>query len=176
MPAPEGDVEFLLRGLRRAGPDGFWSGSVKYGSGRRFPLWARVKVTVSEPRVVAAETLRPGREITSAELRLETRAVFPADNAFATSLETVAGRAARLAIPAGEAIRADWLAAAPEVLRGDKVVVEVHSGGAYLKFEAVAEASGSVGQVIPITNPDSKKRFSAKVEGKGRVVVGRSQS
>jgi flagella basal body P-ring formation protein FlgA len=176
MPAPEGEVEFLLRGLRRAGPDGYWSGSIKYGGGRRFPVWARVKVTVSEPRVVAAENLRPGRAISSAELRLETRAVFPADNAFATSLETVAGRAARLTIAAGEAIRTDWLAAAPDVLRGDRVVVEVHSGGAYLKFEAVAEASGSVGQVIPITNPDSKKRFSARVEGKGRVAVGKSRS
>ncbi len=176
LPAPEGAVDFPVAGLRHAGADGFWSGSVRYGGGRRFPLWARVRVTVREARVLAAEDLRPGRAIAAAQLRLETRAVFPAEKAFATTVEPVAGRATRLPIPAGAAIRLDWLAPAQDVLRGDRVLVEVRSGGAYLKFEATAEASGTVGQVIPVTNPVSKKRFSARVEGKGRVSVGKGPS
>jgi flagella basal body P-ring formation protein FlgA len=176
MPAPEGGVDFPLAGLRRAGADGFWSGSVRYGAGRRFPLWARVRVTVREVRVLAREELRPGPAIAPGQLRLETREVFPAEKVFATSVEPVAGRVARLPIPAGAPIRLDWLAPAQDVLRGDQVLVEVRSGGAYLKFEATAEASGCVGQVIPVTNPVSKKRFSARVEGMGRVSVGKGQS
>ena len=176
MPAPEGELEFPLTGLRRAGADGFWTGAVQYAGGRRFPLWARVRVAVRESRVVASEDLQPGREITAAQLRVETREVFPAEIAFAGSLEAVAGRGARIKISAGAAIRLDWLAPAEDVVRGDRVLVEVYSGAAYLKFEATAETSGTVGQVIAVTNPVSKKRFSAKVAGKGRVTVGKRPS
>jgi flagella basal body P-ring formation protein FlgA len=176
LPAPAGEIDFPQSGLRRAGTDGYWSGSVRYGGGRRFPLWARVRVTVEEPRVLATGDLRPGRAILAEQLRVETREVFPAEKFFATSAEPVVGRAARLAIPAGAAIRLDWLAPAQDVVRGDRVIVEVRSGAAYLRFEATAEASGSVGQMIPVTNPESKKRFSARVEGKGRVAVGKGQS
>jgi flagella basal body P-ring formation protein FlgA len=176
MPVPGGAVDFPLTGLHRVGADGFWSGSVRFGGGRRFPLWARVRVTVREARVLAAEDLRPGPAIAAAQLRLETRDVFPGERAFATAVEPVLGRAPRLPIRAGAAIRLDWLAPAQDVLRGERVLVEVRSGGAYLRFEATAEASGAVGQVIPVTNPVSKKRFSARVEGKGRVSVGKGQS
>jgi len=171
MAAPQGELVFPLSGLRRAGADGFWSGFVRYGGGRRFPLWARVRVSVTEARVLAGEDLPAGREIAAGRLRLEKRAVFPAERIFATSLELVAGRAARVPIPAGAAIRLDWLAPAQDVVRGDRVRVEVESGGACLKFEAIAEGSGSVGQVIAVTNPASKRRFPARVAGKGRVIV-----
>jgi len=175
-PAPAGELEFPLSGLRRAGSDGFWSGAVRYGGSRRFPLWARVGIKVRETRVVAAANLRPGHAIARGQLRLETREVFPEEKVFAASVDRVAGNAARLAIPEGADIRLDWLAPALDVVRGDRVMVEVHSGGAFLRFEAVAEASGSVGQVIPLTNPDSQRRFSARVEGKGRVVVRKGPS
>jgi len=171
QPAPAGELEFPLAGLRREGADGLWSGSVGYGGNRHFPLWARVRVAVREARVVALEDLRPGRPIAAGQVRLETREVFPEEKAFAGAAGLVVGRAARIAIPAGAVIRLDWLAAAQDVVRGDRVLVEVYSGGAYLKFEATAEASGTVGQVIPVTNPDSQRRFSARVQGKDRVVV-----
>jgi len=176
MPVPEGEIEFPLKGLRRAGADGFWSGSVKYGAGRTFPLWVRVRVSVREPRVVAAEDLPAGRPITAGQLRMEDREVFPREKGFAPSVDTAAGRAARLAIAAGTVVRLDALAAAQDVVRGDRVSVEVHSGGAYLRLEGIAEASGAVGQSIPVTNPGSHKRFWARVEGKGRVVVGKGPS
>ena len=175
-PAPAGEMEFPLTGLRRAGSEAFWSGSIRYGGGRRFAIWARVRVSVAQSRVLAVEALRPGPAILAGQLRLQTLQVFPAEKVFASSLQQVAGNAARVPIQAGVPVRLDWLSPAPDVVRGDRVVVEVHSGAAYLKLEATAEASGSVGTVIPVTNPISKKRFPARVEGKGRVSVGKSQS
>ena len=176
MPVPEGELEFPLSGLHSAGADGFWSGAVRYAGGRRFPLWARVRVAVREPRVVASADLRSGQPIAAGQLRLEARDVFPADKTFATTLEAVAGRAARIAIHSGDAIRLDWLAPPQDVIRGDQVLVEVFSGGAYLKFEGTADASGTVGQIVPVTNPVSHQRFSARVAGKGRVAVGKGPS
>jgi len=172
-PAPEGDLDFPLAGVRCGTSDQLWSGSVRYAASRRFYVWARVRVVVRASRVVAAQDLHPGPAIAAEQLRVETREELLSAGGYAGSLESVAGRAARLPIRAGAAIRLDWLTAPQDVVRGDRVVVEVYNGGAYLRFEAAAEASGTVGAVIPVTNPVSKKRFPARVEGKDRVSVGK---
>src|SRR5580700_2027110 len=96
---------------------------------------------------------------------------FPAGNVFVTTLEQAAGRVLERPVASGTALRSQWLAVPKDVVRGDTVQVEVWSGGAHLKLDAVAEASGSTGQSIPVRNTDSKKRFFATVVGKGRVSV-----
>jgi flagella basal body P-ring formation protein FlgA len=57
------------------------------------------------------------------------------------------------------------------VLRGETVQVEAVLGGARLKLEGRAEASGAIGDIVSIQNPISKQRFPARVEGKGKVVA-----
>ena len=171
-PIPEGDLEFPRAGLRE-GPAGcFWSGNVRYAGNRLFPIWARVAVSVRLPRVVAAADLPPGHEITSELVREETRDVFPSAAGFPQSAGQVVGKSPRVPIRAGSVIRADQLEATTEVRIGETVRVEVWNGAAHLKLEARAEASGALGQMIPVRNPDSQKRFLARVEGKGRVSVG----
>jgi hypothetical protein len=61
----------------------------------------------------------------------------------------------------------------PEVGRGDRVAVEVHSGAARLAFEAKAESSGHAGDSVLVRNPENGRLFQAKVEGKGKVLVQR---
>jgi hypothetical protein len=61
----------------------------------------------------------------------------------------------------------------PEVERGDRVAVEVHSGAARLAFEAKAESSGRAGHSVLVRNPENDRLFQAKVEGKGKVLVQR---
>jgi len=172
VPAPDGRLEFPPGGLRQTTAGGLWNGSVRYGADRRFPVWARVKVTLAAPRVVAARDLTSGRRIDAAELRLETGDGFPSDNAFARSVEEIAGRVLRRPVRAGDALRTTWLDPPKEVAPGDTVRVEVRCGGALLEMEAQAEAAGSIGQTISVRNTVSKKCFRARVEGKGRVSVG----
>jgi flagella basal body P-ring formation protein FlgA len=171
QPAPEGPFEFPLSGLRQGIAGGYWNGFVRYGSNHSFAVWAKVKVLVTAARVVAAEELKVGRPIASAQLRIETREEAPGTEAYAIAIEDVAGRVARRAIAAGAAIRLPWTEAAKDVLTGDTVRVDVTNGGAHLEFEAQAQGSGSVGQIIAVLNPVSKKRFPARVEGKGKVSV-----
>ena len=83
----------------------------------------------------------------------------------------MAGKVSRRAIAAGAALRTEWLESAKVVLRGETVEVEAVHGGARLKLEGIAEASGAVGETIPIQNPVSKQRFPARVESKGKVIV-----
>jgi hypothetical protein len=103
-PVPEGELEFTRTGLPAGASMGIWSGVIRYAGNRRFPVWAKVRLTL-------------------------------------------------------------------DVARGDTVHVEVHSGAAVIAFDAQAQASGAAGQTIPLLNPISKKRFSARIEGKGRAIV-----
>ena len=171
QPVPEGELEFPIGGLRQAPGGGYWNGYVTYAGNRRFVLWAKVKVLATAPRVIAVESLQPGHAVDAAQLRLEMRDEFPGAGSFAASIEQAAGRVPRRAIAAGTPLRVEWLEAPKEVMRGDTVRVEVVMGGARLEFEAQAEASGAIGDTIAVLNPVSKKRFPARVDGKGKVSV-----
>jgi hypothetical protein len=64
-----------------------------------------------------------------------------------------------------------WVKLSGDVERGDKIAIEVSSGGARLTFDATAESSGRAGDSIMVRNPESGRLFRAKVEGKGRASV-----
>jgi flagella basal body P-ring formation protein FlgA len=174
QPLPAGEVEFPANGLRPGCGGGLWIGYVQYAGSRRFALWARVKALVTIPRLVAAVDLRPGEAIAAEQVRAETREEFPSAAPFLQTPSEALGKWPRHAIPSGTAIRAEMLQNPKEVMRGDPVTVDVYDGAAHLELEARAEASGSVGETIPVSNPSSHKRFLARVEGKGRVSVGPS--
>jgi flagella basal body P-ring formation protein FlgA len=170
QPAPEGELVFPVSGLRQGLTGGYWSGYVTYGGKHRFTLWARVKVTVARARVVAAEDLKPGVTLDSTQLRVETREEVP-DAGMVSAVEEIAGKVLRRPVARGAALRVEWLAPAKVVLRGETVRVEAVRGGARLELECVAEGSGAIGEIVPVLNPVSQRRFPARVESKGRVVA-----
>jgi flagella basal body P-ring formation protein FlgA len=178
QPAPEGVVEFARNGLRAApsisGAGALWMGTIRYGGNHRFSIWARVKIAITARRVVALRDLEPGSPILPEQVEFVERQEFPATTsaqAFAASIEDVIGRWPRQTIRTGQPIRAVWLEAARAVNRGDTVRVAVHSGATRVEFEAHAENSGAVGDTIYVRNPDSKRRFRARVEAPGSVAV-----
>ena len=61
--------------------------------------------------------------------------------------------------------------APPEVKRGDKVTVSVISGGVLLTFEAETESTAHIGETVIVKNPENGRRFIARVEDAGKVVV-----
>jgi flagella basal body P-ring formation protein FlgA len=169
---PDGDLEFPENGLH-AGPVGaLWIGSVRYADTRRFAVWARVKVLVPVTRLIAAVDLEPSQAITPQQVRMQTMPEFPLPLPVRNLGEKAIGMWPRTLIHAGAEIRAAMLETPKEVMKGDTVKVDVLNGAAHLELEAVAEGSGAVGETIPVLNPDSHKRFLARVEGKGRVSVG----
>lgn len=169
---PAGAIEFPASGLH-SGPSGaLWMGAVRYAGTHRFPVWARVQVLVPVTRVVAAVDLAPGRAIESAQVRAETRQECPSGEPVPVAEGDVVGKWPRAAIRAGTVLRAALLENPKVVLRGDTVTVDVFDGAAHLTLEAVAEGAGAVGENIPVENPDSHRRFTARVEAKGKVSVG----
>lgn len=168
---PAGELEFQANGLHPGLVGALWTGYVRYAATRRFAVWARVKVLISVTRLIAAVDLEPGRAIDAGQVRSETRPECPpAVPVLASGVEAI-GKWPRNAIRAGTAIRAAMLEEPKAVVRGDTVTVELFNGATHLELEAVAEGSGSVGETIPVLNPDSHRRFPARIEAKGRVSV-----
>lgn len=167
--APAGEIEFPLSGLR----GDYWYGRITYGAGHRFVIWARVAVTRTVKRAVALADLLPGKPIDAAQLKVEIREEAPVQGAQpdASSSGEFAGCIPRRRIPAGTVVRKEWLDPPQVVQRGQLVKIEVVVGAARLAAEGVAEASGALGQVIAVRNPDSQRRFRARVEAAGRVSV-----
>lgn len=175
-PVPAGEIVFPTSQLRNLPAGQWWSGYVRYGGVHRLVIWARVSVRVTAGRVVALRDLAPGQAIPRDAVEIQAREGIPGAVDFALSIEQVAGQWPRARIPAGTPVRLDQLAKPVDVARGDTVEVEVESGAAHLEFAARAEGSGAIGDRIPVGNPVSHRRFTARIEAKGRVSVDGSAS
>jgi flagella basal body P-ring formation protein FlgA len=174
--APRGEIEFPPAGLRRPpardpGAAVLWHGFVRYDGRRRFPLWAKVRITENSTKVVANRDLRAGTLIEAGQVRLETSEGFPASEPIATSIEQVVGRIVRRAVAAGSPVALKLLQEAKAVERGEPVRVEASSGSARVGMVGRAVTSGSVGDTVVVRNLNSGKSFPARVDRKGAVVV-----
>jgi len=171
-PVPHGQIRFVRSALPPGGgAPVLWRGSVLYAGERPFAIWARVKIAVPSTRIVAVESLPPGRRIERENLRLEECEVFPSARSIDPSLDQILGRVPRRPIAAGAMITVNLLDTPKEVERGDTVEVQVRSGAAHLKLEGLAESAGRRGESIPVRNPITNKSFSARIVDKDRVVV-----
>lgn len=174
-PVPQGVLEFPLSALGKpASPDGagpvLWGGSVRYGTGLRYAVWAHVRITAPCNRTTAVENLKPGIPIQSRQLAVHPAHCFPDFDRSALPDQFV-GMVARHPIPAGAEVRASLVAPPNDVNRGDVIEVEVQSGAARLVLKAKAEASGRSGDLISVRNPSSNRIFQARISGKDRAVV-----
>jgi flagella basal body P-ring formation protein FlgA len=171
-PVPRGEIEFPRTGIAvTREPLALWRGYVKYGTNRRFAIWARVRVSVHASRLVARENLPAGNIIRPDQLRTETVERFPFGPRPAASLEEVAGRVPRRSIPAGEPVWATNLEVPLEIHAGDVVSVEVSSGQAQVAFDGRAAGSGHRGDVISVKNPANGKTLRARVDGPGKASI-----
>jgi flagella basal body P-ring formation protein FlgA len=171
-PIPHGELEFSRANLPfDAAGVVIWRGVVRFAGGRKFGIWASVKLRVPGVRVVATEKLAAGHAIQANQVKQEVCEVYPALSAAPPSVEAVAGASPHNPVAAGESITASMIEAPKEVERGDVVQVEVHSGAALLKLEGRAESAGRHGDPIKVHTLVNGKSFSARVAGKDRVVV-----
>jgi flagella basal body P-ring formation protein FlgA len=171
QPAPDGPLEFPRSALRREAGSALWNGWIAYAENRRFQVWARVRITESVARVVAAADLQPGRPVTPSQVIAVTRQEFPTEEPYAQSLAEVIGLWPRRPIPVGAALRTDQLTEPKVVTTGDTVEVEVRNGGAFLKLEGTAESAGAVGEIVSVRNPSSHQLIRARVLGPGKATV-----
>jgi flagella basal body P-ring formation protein FlgA len=175
LPAPVGDLVFLRSGLAlntSAGPL-LWKGYVVYGGGQHFSVWARVKVRARLNRVVATDSLVISKPVRADQVRIEPLDGVPDVLAPAQSLTEVVGKTLLRPVRRGATVSLDDVATSLSIRRGDRVDVDFRSPVVHLRFAAVAEMDGRLGDRIRLRNLQSSKTFVAEVSGKdqARVVV-----
>jgi flagella basal body P-ring formation protein FlgA len=171
QPVPPGKLEFA-HGFSTSTKDvSMLRGKLVYGERRSVPVWVLARVRVKRSLVIAGETLRAGEPISESHLRVELTDGPPADKAWIANVQDAVGRTPRRPIPAGSPILASMLKQSTDIERGDVVNVVVTSGAAKISVPAKAIAGGRRGDQIVLTNSESGRKFSARIEGKGKASV-----
>jgi len=170
--APVGELVFPAAGLSAVSDAPVvWKGYVEYGPNRRFPVWARVKITIQEKHVVAVEDLRAGDLIRAEQLRVETYNGPLLREKPVLDLSQAVGMIPMWNLRTGSTITENLLEAPKDVTQGETVEVTVETDGACIKAQGVAEESGRRGTVITVHNVTSGRKFRARIEDKGKVLV-----
>ncbi len=169
---PHGTLSFPLSGLSGTS-DGpvIWRGSMSYGNGRTLLTWARVRISVRERHVATAEPLHPGDEIRADQLKLvDYQGPLTREHYFNSSDQLI-GMTPRSTVNAQIALVDTMVRERKQVERGDLVQVTVQTERTRIEAQAVAEESGASGSIITVRNAKSGRKFRAKVQEKGRVLV-----
>jgi flagella basal body P-ring formation protein FlgA len=169
---PPGKIVFPLESMPARAMDhvAIWNGYVDV-NGRRFPIWARARITVPQTRVVAIVQIHAGQTIGAGDVREEEARDYPTKIEPLKSAADCVHQLARRFMNPGTPITAGDLLEPNDVDRGDTVSVEVHSGGAVLMLPAQADMAGRAGQVISFRNASSGKTFRAQITGKDRALL-----
>ena len=64
-----------------------------------------------------------------------------------------------------------WIKKEGDHVAKGEPLLEIETDKVSFELEAQADASGAIGETIPVRNPTSNNRFRARVEGKGQVAV-----
>lgn len=172
VPVPDGVIDFPLAGLSgsSAGPV-VWRGTLVYAGNKILPLWARVRVSVKQSRVIAAATLKPGQPISAADLRTEEYAGPYQREKKYSDPQQVIELMPKVTIAEGTSLSEALLRPVNDVERGDLVQVVVQIENARVEAQGIAEDGGVRGTSVTIRNPKSGRKFRARIESRDRVVV-----
>jgi flagella basal body P-ring formation protein FlgA len=173
---PAGSFEFPLTTLEPAVPGAgavrMWRGSIRYGDTLRARIWARVDVRRPFSAVVAATYIPRNAAVTASQLRLATVSIaLGQERGLARGIEEVIGSIAKSDVPAGTPLSVAALEKPLAVRRGDPVLVEVQSGRARIRMDALAEISARTGEELDLRNTSTGKVFHARLEGAGKAVI-----
>lgn len=173
---PLGRFEFPITGLSKPPADApdtavIWHGRLVYDGDRSMAVWAKARITVERPALVATEQIVAGTTFRPEQFKMARIAQFPLAAVTPGTAADVIGKTARRTILAGQAIFAEYLTTPRDVAAGERVHVRVVDGLAALSLEAIAQSAGSKGEFITVRNPASGKTFRGTVEDKGKVVV-----
>jgi flagella basal body P-ring formation protein FlgA len=171
-PAPKGELVFPLSGLSGFSAEPVvWRGYVVYAANRRFDIWARVRISVQENHLIAREPLHAGQLVRETQLDVQGyQGPLSRQNPL-TDLDQAIGMIPRFDVSMGTVLTKALLSTPSEVERGDTVDVIVQTDGTRIEAQGIAEQAGRAGAVITIRNAKTGRKFRARIEGKGKVLV-----
>jgi flagella basal body P-ring formation protein FlgA len=144
--------------------------AVRGGESRPLARVAGQAIEMAEVHVLQRGFNR-GETVQSADVTVERRprAAVPGDALMDRG--EIAGRSARRTLPGGSVLRNGDLQRPEIVARGDIVTIVYEIPGMALSLRGRANEAGAQGDVVSVTNPQSKRTLQATVVAPGKVAV-----
>jgi flagella basal body P-ring formation protein FlgA len=142
---------------------------------RRKPVRVSGVVFETAEVVTLARDLARGEAIRENDITIERRPKAEAADTIRQA-DAAIGQAARRELRAGQFLRTADLMKPELVSRGDSVTLVFESPGVRVTMQAKAIEAGTLGDLIQVLNPQSKRIVQATVDGPGRVIIARAQA
>jgi len=121
--------------------------------------------------VVPLRTIARGETLTAADVTVERRPRDGQNNDVLGEIRAAVGKVAKRTLVAGGVLRSGDVQREEVVGRGEIVTIVYEARGIAISMRGRANEAGAVGDVISITNPQSKRVLQGTVSGPGRVNV-----
>lgn len=121
--------------------------------------------------VVPRRTIARGETLTAADVVIERRPRDGQNAELIAELKGAVDKVARRALMAGMPLRNGDVQREEIVGRGDLVTIVYEAPGLLLTMRGRSNEAGAMGDVVAVTNPQSKRVLQATVSGPGRVTV-----
>jgi flagella basal body P-ring formation protein FlgA len=143
-----------------------WQGGSLY---KRFNT--SVETRVFDEVLVAGRNLKPFEEISFEDLKKERREVTNFSDKYFTEAKELSDFRTKRNIPLGRIIGRDAVEEIPLIKKGDKVKILVLSGNVLLTSLGIAREDGKSGEIIKVTDSNTKKIITGWVEDKNTVKI-----
>ena len=121
--------------------------------------------------VVPKRAIARGETLTLADVTVERRPRDGQGIEILSDARAAIDKVARRALIAGAPLRSSDVQREEIVAKGDLVTIVYETPGLVITLRGRANEAGAMGDVISITNPQSKRVLQGKVAGPGRVSV-----
>jgi len=144
---------------------------VRCDGARPWRVYLPVRVTSSQPVVVASRALARDTVLAPGDVRLANSTTGAAPPGALHDVNLVVGRRLRRPADDGQALTTGLLAAPTLVRRGQDVQVEAQAGGLSVRMAGVARADGALGDIIEVESGTSGRVVQAVVRSAKSVEV-----
>ncbi|MDZ4858820.1 MAG: flagellar basal body P-ring formation chaperone FlgA [Candidatus Hydrogenedentes bacterium] len=151
---------------------GSFRGEIEVDGQVKRTVFAKANVEAYAEVLVCARDIPRGKTIAGTDLRFEKRAMSTQKGEPIQGLDEVAGMVARDTMLMGEAVSHRSLVPKQLIKRNQTVSVETRAGKLVVRSRARALDNGAAGDVVRLTNPETKAEFQGVVREDGVVVVG----
>lgn len=117
---------------------------------------------------VLRRAVKRGEVVSEADLRWEEKELDREIPGLVRDAGQVAGQAAAREIKPNRPLQEEWFGSPVAVKRGERLRVVMERGPLTIETVGVARSAGRVGETISLENPDSHRRFEARILEPGR--------
>lgn len=145
---------------------------VRCGAPRPWKLFVPVRVSITAPVLVAANSLPAGTVLSAGDLTVADRELSKLHYGYLREGEVVTGMVLRRKVAAGQPLRSELLTAPHIVRRNQQVILSSGGGSVHIRMAGTAMSDGRRGQRIRVKNLSSGRIVEGVVRSSEVVEIG----